>query len=177
VKATVTPADGYGERDAALVMIAGLRGRHRVTVAADKGYDVRDFVAELRHMTVTPHIAQHTTRRRTAVDGRTTRHPDYAISQGKRKMEVTISACQEFCEPCVVRRLLDRDLWLENPALSAGRALARLRELALVEGEPTRPAPRRQHDDAVAGRAGGADHVVERVLDVGAREPKLPRQA
>jgi transposase len=86
VKATVTPADGYGERDAALVMIAGLRGRHRVTVAADKGYDVRAFVSELRHMTVTPHIAQHTTRRRSAVDGRTTRHPGYAISQRKRKL-------------------------------------------------------------------------------------------
>lgn len=86
VKATVTPADGYGERDAALVMIAGLRGRHRITVAADKGYDVRDFVAELRHMTVTPHIAQHATRRRSAVDGRTTRHPGYAISQRKRKL-------------------------------------------------------------------------------------------
>jgi len=85
VKAMVTPADGYGERDAALVMIEGLRSRPRVTVAADKGYDVRDFVAELRHMTVTPHIAQHTTRR-SAVDGRTTRHPGYAISQRKRKL-------------------------------------------------------------------------------------------
>jgi transposase len=86
VKATVTPADGHGERDAALVMIEALPDRHRVTVAADKGYDVRDFVGELRRMAVTPHIAQHTTRRRSAIDGRTTRHPGYAISQRKRKL-------------------------------------------------------------------------------------------
>ena len=45
VKATVTPADGHGERDAALAMIGELRGRQRITVAADKGYDTRDFVA------------------------------------------------------------------------------------------------------------------------------------
>jgi transposase len=86
VKATVTPADGHGERDAALVMIEDLPGQHRLTVAADKGYDTRDFVAELREMHVTPHIAQHTTGRRSAIDGRTTRHPGYVISQQKRKL-------------------------------------------------------------------------------------------
>ena len=86
VKATVTPADGHGERDAGLVMIADVSGRHRITVAADKGYDTRDFVAELRAMTVTPHIAQHTTGRRSALDGRTTRHTGYGISQQKRKL-------------------------------------------------------------------------------------------
>jgi transposase len=86
VKATVTPADGHGERDAALVMIEGIPGQQRITVAADKGYDTRDFVAELRGMHVTPHIAQHTTGRRSAIDARTTRHPGYAISQQKRKL-------------------------------------------------------------------------------------------
>lgn len=86
VQATVTPADGHGERDAALVMLEGLPGRQRITLAADKGYDTRDFVAELRRMRVTPHIAQHTTGRRSAIDGRTTRHPGYAISQQKRKL-------------------------------------------------------------------------------------------
>jgi transposase len=50
VKTAVTPADGHGERAAALVMIEGLAGRHRVTVAADKGYDTRDFVAGLRKL-------------------------------------------------------------------------------------------------------------------------------
>jgi transposase len=86
VRATVTPADGYGERDAALVMLEGLPGRHRVTLAADKGYDTRAFVANLRAMAVTPHVAQHTVGRRSAIDARTTRHPGYAVSQQKRKL-------------------------------------------------------------------------------------------
>jgi transposase len=86
VKATVTPADGYGERDAALVMIEGVPGRQRITVAADKGYDTRDFVANLRAMDATPHVAQHTGGRRSAIDARTTRHAGYAISQQKRKL-------------------------------------------------------------------------------------------
>jgi transposase len=88
VKATVTPADGHGERDAAVMMIGDLRGRHRITVAADKGYDSREFVANLRTMGVTPHVAQYTeTRHRgSAIDGRTTRHPGYEASQRKRKI-------------------------------------------------------------------------------------------
>jgi transposase len=86
VNATVTPADGHGERDAALVMLADVPGQQRITLAADKGYDTRDFVAELRAMHVTPHIAQHTTGRRSAIDARTTRHPGYTISQRKRKL-------------------------------------------------------------------------------------------
>jgi transposase len=86
VQATVTPADGHGERDAALVMLERIPGQQRITVAGDKGFDTRDFVAELRGMHVTPHVAQHTTGRRSAIDGRTTRHPGYAISQQKRKL-------------------------------------------------------------------------------------------
>jgi len=86
VKTSVTPADGYGERDAALVMIESVPGRQRITVAADKGYDTRDFAAGLRAMQATPHLAQHTTGRRSAIDTRTTRHPGYAISQQKRKL-------------------------------------------------------------------------------------------
>jgi transposase len=62
VNARVTPADGYGERDAALVMIEGCRGRHRITIAADKAYDTRGFVANLRAMGATPHVAQYTAR-------------------------------------------------------------------------------------------------------------------
>ena len=88
VNAMVTPADGHAERDAGLLMIEALPGRHRVTVAADKGYDTRDFIANLRQMAVTPHVAQYTptVHRRSAIDGRTTRHPGYAISQQKRKL-------------------------------------------------------------------------------------------
>ena len=85
VKTAVTPADGYGERDAALLMLATIPGRHRITLAGDKGYDIRDFVTELRAMRVTPHIAQHMTHRRSAIDGRTTRHVGYATSQQQRK--------------------------------------------------------------------------------------------
>src|SRR4051812_3400700 len=86
VRTHVTPADGYGERDAALVMVERQPGRHCITVAADKGYDTCDLVAGLRAMAATPHIAQHTTKRRSAIDGRTTRHAGYAISQQKRKL-------------------------------------------------------------------------------------------
>jgi transposase len=86
VKSMVTPADGYGERDAAVVMVEAVPGDHRITVAADKGYDTRDFVANLRALQATPHIAQHTAGRRSAIDARTTRHPGYIRSQQKRKL-------------------------------------------------------------------------------------------
>ena len=85
VNTCVLPADGYGERDAALLMAEALRGG-RITLGMDKGYDYPAFVAELRHMAVTPHVAQNTTHRRSAIDGRTTRHPGYAVSQRKRKL-------------------------------------------------------------------------------------------
>ena len=52
----------------------------------DKGYDTRDFVANLRAMDVTPHVAQHAVGRRSAIDARTTRHTGYVISQQKRKL-------------------------------------------------------------------------------------------
>jgi len=88
VQTMVTPADGHGERDAALVMITRAPGRHPITAAADKAYDTRDFVAGLRAMHATPHVAQYaaTPNRRSAIDARTTRHPGYAISQQKRKL-------------------------------------------------------------------------------------------
>lgn len=85
VNACVLPADGYGERNAALVMAEALPGG-RVTLGIDKGYDYPDFIADLRHMAVTPHVAQNTTNRRSAIDRRTTRHPGYQVSQRKRKL-------------------------------------------------------------------------------------------
>jgi hypothetical protein len=66
----VTPADGYGERDAALVMVADVPGG-RVTLSGDKGYDY-PFVAALRRLGVTAHVAQNLTNRRSAIDARTT---------------------------------------------------------------------------------------------------------
>lgn len=88
VDARVTRADGYGERAAAIQMIGARPGRHRLTLAADKAYDTRDFATTLRAMRVTPHVAQYATtvHRRSAIDGRTTRHPGYARSQQKRKL-------------------------------------------------------------------------------------------
>ena len=85
VDARVTPADGYGERDAAVLMTEAVPGG-RITVGMDKGYDYPEFVTALRQMAVTPHVAQNTTHRRSAIDGRTTRHAGYPISQRKRKL-------------------------------------------------------------------------------------------
>jgi transposase len=84
VDAIVTSASGTAERDAALTMLARQRGRHRATLGADKGYDTADFVAAVRALNVTPHVAQ-TTGRRSAIDGRTTRHSGYVVSQRIRK--------------------------------------------------------------------------------------------
>ena len=88
VDTAVTPADGFGERAAALRMAQALPGSHRVTLGADKAYDMREVVAGLRSMDVTPHLAQYpdTPQRGSALDGRTTRHDGYAISQRKRKL-------------------------------------------------------------------------------------------
>jgi transposase len=86
VNTEVFPANGLAERAAAMAMLEQIPGGHRVTVGADKGYDTRDFVAECRHLNVTPHIAQNTKRSGgSALDERTTRHVGYAISQKKRK--------------------------------------------------------------------------------------------
>jgi transposase len=86
VGATVTAAEGTAERSTAPQLLRRLpRRRGRRTLGADKGYDSQACVAELRTLGVTPHVAQHTTRRRSAIDARTTRHPGYAISQQKRK--------------------------------------------------------------------------------------------
>ena len=86
VDACLTPADGHAERVAALAMIEAYGDRPRsITLGADKGYDAEDFVNELRSMKVTPHVAQNDTRRRSAIDGRTTRHGGYTISQRIRK--------------------------------------------------------------------------------------------
>jgi transposase len=81
----VLQANGTAERDAALVMIEKIPGDQPVTIGADKAYDTKDFVEETRNMNATPHVAQNNKGRKSAIDGRTTRHPGYAISQQKRK--------------------------------------------------------------------------------------------
>jgi IS5 family transposase len=88
VACRVTVADGYGERDAAKAMAADLSGARQKTIGADKNYDTKGFVAEMRRLGVTPHVAQNTARSGgSAIDGRTTttRHEGYAKSINARR--------------------------------------------------------------------------------------------
>ncbi len=82
-----TQATGTAERDIVPVLVdqAKERGFHPKTLGVDKGYDTEDCVAVLRRRGVTPHVAQNTNGRSSAIDGETTRHPGYAISQRIRK--------------------------------------------------------------------------------------------
>lgn len=89
VEATVTPANGTAEREAALAMVkkvARKKGqKRRITLGADKGYDTQEFVEALQELKVTPHVAQNNTSRASTIDGRTTRHEGYKVSQRIRK--------------------------------------------------------------------------------------------
>jgi transposase len=80
----VSEATGYAERDVAIELLDDRTGSRRATLGADKAYDTRDFVEACRELDVTPHVAQHTTNRRSAIDHRTTRHVGYSISQRLR---------------------------------------------------------------------------------------------
>ena len=82
----VWEATGIAERYAALEMLQEVPGIGRVTEGGDKGFDTADFVRECRNLHTTPHVAQNLGRRGgSAIDGRTTQHPGYGISQKKRK--------------------------------------------------------------------------------------------
>ena len=86
VDCRVTQATGTGERDAAKAMAAAVPGAHQKTIGADKNYDSRGFVAEMRRIGVTPHVAQNTARSGgSAIDSRTTRHEVYAKSINARR--------------------------------------------------------------------------------------------
>jgi hypothetical protein len=86
VDAELTTADGYAERATAIEMLDRLpRMARRRTVAGDKGYDTRGFVAQARQRGFTPHVAQNTARQRSAIDGRTTRHAGHQVSMRIRK--------------------------------------------------------------------------------------------
>jgi transposase len=94
VAGMVTTADSMAERDAAQAMLGAKRKQvgHRITVGADKAYDAKDHIETSRAFAVTPHVAQNNSltktgqRRRSAIDGRTTRHESYDLSQKRRKM-------------------------------------------------------------------------------------------
>jgi len=85
VKPTVTQAGGTAERDASLEMVQLIPSPSRITLGGDKNYDTRDHVDALRSLNVTPHVARNDTNRKSAIDGRTARHPGYAVSMKKRK--------------------------------------------------------------------------------------------
>jgi transposase len=85
VRGRVSEANGRPERDEALRLLESVPNTGRITLGGDKNYDTRDFVDTLRSLDVTPHVAQYTSNRSSAIDERTTRHPGYALSQRKRK--------------------------------------------------------------------------------------------
>jgi transposase len=132
VDAEVFQANGTAERDAALVMLEKLPGMQPVTVGGDKGFDTRDFVKECRNLRVTPHVAQnHERRGGSAIDGRTTRHSGYALSQRKRKR---IEECFGWLKTiALMRKIRHRGVcrvdWIFTFACAAYN-LVRLRNLA-----------------------------------------------
>ena len=83
VGARLTQATGRAEREAAIELLEEIPRRRRITLGADKGYDVPAFVEQLRQHDVTPHVARKV--RYSALDGRTTRHVTYQVSQRLRK--------------------------------------------------------------------------------------------
>ncbi len=92
VNGRVTQASGTAEWEAIVNLVDALCGSSRITLGADKNYDTRGIVEELREMTVTSHVAQNDTSRSSATDGRTIRHPGYLGSQ---------TICKRF-EECLV---------------------------------------------------------------------------
>jgi transposase len=85
VDTSLTKATGIAEREAAISMVEDLPDNGRITLGSDKGYDTQDFVAEMRRLGVTPHVTQNNKKRRSAIDGRTTRHAGYTASLRIRK--------------------------------------------------------------------------------------------
>jgi IS5 family transposase len=84
--AMATQADGYAEREAALLLLEAQQkgGSRRITVGADKAYDTKDFVTAARALNVTAHVTKNEKGRRSNMDRRTTRHPGYALSLSRR---------------------------------------------------------------------------------------------
>jgi hypothetical protein len=85
VQTFLTEASGRAERDAAMLMAEAIPSGKCVTLGGDKNYDTREFVRELQGMNITPQVAQNTTKRRSPVDERSTRHAGYEVSPRKRK--------------------------------------------------------------------------------------------
>jgi transposase len=133
VNAMAWEARGTAERDTALVMLEQIAGTKQVTVGGDKGYDTANFIAECRHMQVTPHVAQNDGRRGgSALDQRTTRHAGYRTSQRKRKR---VEECFGWLKTiALLRKVRHRGLrkvdWVFTFACAAYN-LVRLRNLSV----------------------------------------------
>ena len=132
VDAEVFQTNGTAERDAALVMLEKIPGTKPLTVGGDKGFDTRGFVEECRNLRVAPHVAQnHKRPGGSAIDGRTTRHAGYAISQRKRKR---IEECFGWLKTiALMRKVRHRGVgkvhWMFTLACAAYN-LVRMRNLA-----------------------------------------------
>jgi transposase len=131
VNTRLTQATGTAEREAAVERVAELPGDYRVTVGGDKAYDTQAFVQDLRALEATPHVAQNTTGRASAIDGRTTRHAGYAISQRNRKRVEEIFGWQKTVG--LLRKVRHRGLQLVGWVFTftaAAYNLVRLQKLA-----------------------------------------------
>jgi len=131
VNAVVTRATGTCEREAAVELLWGIEGQHRITVGADKAYDTKGFVKDCRGMRITPHVAQK--RKGSAIDQRTTRHEGYSVSQRKRKRIEEIFGWLKTV--ACLRKLRHRGVrkvnWIFTFAAAAYN-LVRMRNLAVV---------------------------------------------
>jgi transposase len=133
VDVRLTQATGTAERDAALAMLANKTASKHVTLGGDRGYDTRGFVAATREQNITPHVAQNDSNRRSAIDGRTTRHEGYGVSQRKRKrVEEVFGWMKTVALQRKTRfRGLDRVGWMFTFAAAAYN-LVRMRNLQAV---------------------------------------------
>ena len=133
VDVRLTQANGTAEREAALAMLANKAASKRITLGGDRGYDTRGFVAATREHNITPHVAQNDSNRRSAIDGRTTRHEGYGVSQRKRKrVEEVFGWMKTVALQRKTRfRGLDRVGWMFTFAAAAYN-LVRMRNLQAV---------------------------------------------
>lgn len=142
VNAMVTQADGYAEREAAKAMIADARQvkpRGEITLGADKGYDAAEFIQAMKELKVTPHVAQNTSGRASAVPEEIAASAGYALSQQKRKLIEQGFGWGKFIGP--IRQVMVRGIKKVDQLFvltMAAYNLVRMRTLGKVRPEPAR---------------------------------------
>ena len=150
VQADATEANGTAERKAALEMIdrQAPGTSNQLTLGADKAYDAREFVADLRQKCVTPHVAQKA--RSSAIDGRTTRHAGYAVSQRKRKLVEEAFGWAKTIAGCAKVR---SEEYRARPAHEGLTPLRRRMPAATIPSADSTGAPRRRSARGPCARA------------------------